>query len=106
MADAHDDDRAGGVDDEGDSGTALTRRTLVGLGTAGFLHAQTEAAQALSLKLDLKGLLGLGTHPHPTLREADGSAVRCHDAAQFQNWGRTVTNTPATTFVPRTKQGV
>ena len=36
----------------------------------------------------------------------DGSAVQYVDRAEFRNWGRTVHNTPAVTFTPRTKHGV
>src|ERR1700754_1600805 len=44
--------------------------------------------------------------PHPTLLEGDGSPVQCVVDAKFPNWGRTVSNTPAVTFAPRTKTGV
>jgi hypothetical protein len=44
--------------------------------------------------------------PHPELREGDGSPVQWVERAAFQNWGRTVRNDPAFTFVPRTKTGV
>jgi FAD/FMN-containing dehydrogenase len=43
---------------------------------------------------------------HPYLRERDGSPVKYVERVQFRNWGRTVSNTPAVTFVPRSKQGV
>ncbi len=42
---------------------------------------------------------------HPEVKERDGSGVSYHDLA-FQNWGRTVQNTPAVTFVPKTKEGI
>jgi hypothetical protein len=43
---------------------------------------------------------------HPELRESDGSLMWCVEDELFQNWGRTVSNTPALTVVPRTKGGV
>lgn len=42
---------------------------------------------------------------HDTVKEGDGSGVLYHNLT-FQNWGRTVQNTPAITFVPKTKAGV
>ena len=80
----------------------LTRRTLVALAAAGLLESDIANSQAAST----------GDRPnryvkrHPDLREADGSPVWYVDAAEFRNWGRTVRNTPAVTFVPRTKRGV
>ena len=82
--------------------TALTRRAFVALGAAGLLETQI----ALSHGASAPGLLRPRGRPHPTLREADGSAVRYFDAAEFRNWGRTVRNTPAVTFVPRSKHAV
>jgi hypothetical protein len=43
---------------------------------------------------------------HSELRESDGSPMWCVEREPFQNWGRTVSNTPALTVVPRTKGGV
>jgi hypothetical protein len=43
---------------------------------------------------------------HPELRESDGSSMWCVEDVLFQNWGRTVSNTPALTVVPRTKGGI
>lgn len=54
----------------------------------------------------VRDLLERDGRDHPDLREADGSPVRCIADAGFENWGRTVRNAPALTFVPRTKQGV
>src|SRR4051812_38833329 len=82
-------------------GPALTRRALVALAAAGALETGVVAAHAASLR-DLHR----SVERHPLLREADGSPIWFVDAAKFQNWGRTVRNTPAVTFVPRTKHGV
>lgn len=38
--------------------------------------------------------------------EANGKPVEVHQQLRFRNWGGTVDNTPAYTFVPRSKQGV
>lgn len=40
------------------------------------------------------------------IREADGRPVACVSAIPFENWGRTVSNVPAVTYVPTTKAGV
>lgn len=80
----------------------LTRRTLVALAAAGLLESDVATSQAASMR-DRRHRY---VKHHPDLREADGSPVWCVDAAQFRNWGRTVRNTPAVTFVPRTKHGV
>jgi hypothetical protein len=79
-----------------------TRRTFVALAAAGLLEPAIARAQA-----------GSAAHPHGTAAqapssplEADGSPVASFEATEFQNWGQTVSNTPAVTFVPRTKQGV
>jgi hypothetical protein len=79
----------------------LTRRTLVALAAAGLLESNVAVSHAASMR-DAHRYV----KQHPDLREADGSPVWYVEAAQFQNWGRTVRNTPAVTFVPRTKQGV
>jgi hypothetical protein len=42
---------------------------------------------------------------HAEVKEHDGSGVLYHQLV-FQNWGRTVKNTPAITFIPKTKEGV
>jgi hypothetical protein len=44
--------------------------------------------------------------PHPEILEGDGTPMRCVESAEFENWGRTVANTPALTLLPRTKVGV
>ncbi len=77
----------------------LTRRTLVALATVGLLESDAAFAHAASLRSGR-------VKRHPDLRESDGSPVWYVEAARFQNWGRTVRNTPAVTFVPRTKHGV
>jgi hypothetical protein len=80
----------------------LTRRTLVAMAAAGVLESNVAVSHAASL--------GDRAHRsikhHPDLREGDGSPVWYVDAAKFRNWGRTVRNSPAVTFVPRTKRGV
>ena len=81
---------------------ALTRRAFVALGAAGLVETRIALSHAASLPA-LGRQRGRG---HPTVREADGSPVRFFDAAEFRNWGRTVRNRPAVTFVPRTKHGV
>jgi hypothetical protein len=80
----------------------LTRRTLVALAAAGLLESKAAVAHAASMP---DGRAEFVRH-HPDLREADGTPVWYVDAATFRNWGRTVRNTPAVTFVPRTKRGV
>ena len=80
----------------------ITRRTLVGLAAAGLIETQIAPAQAQSLG----ELLGLYGRDHPELKEGDGTPIRYLDGAEFQNWGRTVSNDPSVTFVPRTKHGV
>ena len=42
---------------------------------------------------------------HSQIKEGDGSGVLYHNLT-FQNWGRTVENTPSVTFVPKTKAGI
>jgi hypothetical protein len=75
----------------------LTRRTLVALAAAGLLESDVGLAHTALMR---------HVKRHPVLREGDGSPIWYVDAARFQNWGRTVRNTPAVTFVPRTKHGV
>lgn len=43
---------------------------------------------------------------HHELREGDGTPMQFVEQVPFQNWGRTVSNVPALTVVPRTKAGV
>lgn len=43
---------------------------------------------------------------HPELREGDGSPIKYVVPLEFQNWGRTVQNTPAQTYFPQTKAGI
>jgi hypothetical protein len=88
--------------DPGSGRHGLTRRAFVALGAAGLVESQV----ALSRAASVPDLLGQRGRAHPTVREADGSPVRYFDAAEFRNWGRTVRNRPAVTFVPRTKHGV
>lgn len=83
-------------------GPMLTRRTLVALAAAGLLESNAAVSYAASLPERAR----LRRREHPQLREADGSAVQYVDRAEFRNWGRTVRNTPAVTFLPRTKHGV
>ena len=80
----------------------LTRRTLVALAAAGLLESDGAISHAAS-RPDRRDR---HLNQHPDLREADGSPVWCVEEARFRNWGRTVLNTPAVTFVPRTKHGV
>jgi hypothetical protein len=42
----------------------------------------------------------------PQVLEGDGKPMLCYPALPFQNWGRTVSNTPASTYFPRTVAGV
>jgi len=42
----------------------------------------------------------------PGVVEADGKPVKVLMGRPFQNWGRTVANTPAVTAIPRTKVGI
>ena len=83
------------------AGPTLTRRGLVGLAAAGLLESKAGVAHAGSLPDRLRQFVA----DHPVLRESDGSPLRYVDS-EFQNWGRTVRNTPAVTFLPRTKHGV
>jgi hypothetical protein len=84
------------------SGLTLTRRTLVALAAAGLLESNVAVSQAASVPDRLRSR----RREHPYLREADGSPVQYVDRAEFRNWGRTVRNTPAVTFIPRTRHGV
>ncbi len=43
---------------------------------------------------------------HPEVREGDGTPVKFVLDTVFENWGRTVRNTPAITFIPHTIAGV
>ena len=43
---------------------------------------------------------------HPDVVEGDGKPMKCLPNQVFQNWGRTVENTPSATFLPTTKDGV
>jgi hypothetical protein len=85
----------------GSSRFAHTRRTFVALAAAGLLEPMVAHAQSGPQPRRLRHG-GPATVP----LESDGTPVTSYAASQFQNWGRTVTNTPAVTFVPRTKQGV
>lgn len=42
----------------------------------------------------------------PIIPEADGKAMKCVPKHIFDNWGRTVHNIPAYTFIPKSKQGL
>ncbi len=81
---------------------AHTRRTFVALAAAGLLEPMVARAQTGSAS----GPIGTAAQAPSGPLESDGSPVASFAASEFQNWGRTVTNTPAVTFVPRTKQGV
>ena len=83
-------------------GLTLTRRTLVALAAAGLLESHAAVSYASSMTDRLRPR----RREHSQLREADGSPVHYIDRAEFRNWGRTVRNTPAVTFIPRTKHGV
>ena len=80
----------------------LTRRRLVALAAAGLLEADVAVSHGASMRDRWQR----NVKDHPDLREADGSPVLYLDEVKFRNWGRTVRNTPAVTFVPRTKHGV
>jgi hypothetical protein len=58
----------------------------------GFLRAMVKRVRA-------------ALRPHASVLEADGRPVSCIEQP-FENWGRTVANKPACTFVPRTRAGV
>lgn len=77
------------------------------------LQAARPAVPVAGQAADHRGFLGSLTQriraelrPHSGLLEADGSPVLCLQQAAFENWGRTVANQPAMTFVPRTRVGV
>jgi hypothetical protein len=84
------------------SGLTLTRRMLVALAAAGLIESNVAVSQAAAITNRVRPRRSA----HPYLREADGSAVQYVSRAEFRNWGRTVRNTPAVTFMPRTKHGV
>ncbi|KAG8750502.1 hypothetical protein FRC11_010338, partial [Ceratobasidium sp. 423] len=51
--------------------------------------------------------LARNLEPFPDILEADGKPMdRVQPGTKFQNWGRTVENTPAYTFVARTEVGL
>lgn len=52
------------------------------------------------------GLLREHAAPHPDVREGDGTPMLAVSHQVFRNWGRTVQNDPAWTFIPRTRAGV
>jgi hypothetical protein len=83
-------------------GLTLTRRMLVALAAAGLVESNVAVSRAASMPERARSR----RREHPYLREADGSPVQYVDEAEFRNWGRTVRNTPAVTFLPRTKHGV
>jgi len=87
---------------EPDSSLLLTRRAFGALVAAGVLQSRLAVSHAGTLP----DLLRPPSREHPDVREADGAPVRYFDASEFRNWGRTVRNRPAITFVPRTKRGV
>lgn len=55
---------------------------------------------------ELRTLFHREAEPCPEILEADGTPVYCLTQEVFQNWGRTVQNTPYLTCVPRTVTGV
>ena len=79
-----------------------TRRTFVALAAAGLLEPKIALAQPRSASHSPRHH---GPGPTGPL-ESDGSPVASYVESEFQNWGQTVTNTPAVTFVPRTRRGV
>lgn len=64
----------------------------------GHLDTQQDKVQFFDALKALKG--------HDEVKERDGSQVRVLSDETFKNWGRTVNNTPAFTFFPKTKLGV
>ena len=43
---------------------------------------------------------------HPDVQEGDGNPVQYLEREEFRNWGQTIRNVPALTFIPRTKTGI
>lgn len=54
----------------------------------------------------VRGLTGLVAHRHDKVLEDGGKGMRYYKDRRFENWGKTVSNRPELTFIPRTKQGV
>jgi hypothetical protein len=54
----------------------------------------------------LRAKLRAAAQPFDAVREADGTPVLCVLNEVFVNWGLTVQNSPAATFIPTTKAGV
>lgn len=61
-------------------------------------HTQFAGDVASSLRANAK--------PFPDILEGNGQPVLCVTNAEFQNWGRTVENTPYLTCIPTTRVGV
>ena len=80
----------------------FTRRMLVALAAGSLLESNVASSRAASMPERVRWR----SEEHPSLQEANGSPVRYVSRAEFRNWGRTVRNTPAVTFLPRTKHGV
>jgi hypothetical protein len=55
---------------------------------------------------ELRAKLRAAAQPFDAVREADGTPVLCVPKEPFDNWGLTVHNSPAATFIPTTKAGV
>jgi hypothetical protein len=55
---------------------------------------------------DVAAFLRAHVQPCADILESTGKPVACVPNAVFQNWGRTVENTPALTCIPKTKTGV
>lgn len=55
---------------------------------------------------DFINLVATKARQSPDVKEGDGKAMRYLQNEVFQNWGRTVKNTPSYTFVARTRIGV
>lgn len=64
------------------------------------------AAPATSVLDRLRAVVRDRARPFPDVLEGNGTPMLCVSDAPFENWGRTVRNTPALTFVPRTKTGL
>ncbi|MEA2586661.1 MAG: hypothetical protein QOF33_4746 [Thermomicrobiales bacterium] len=82
-------------------------------GGPGALLAALPAEERVRLERELEdGPPAAGSAPrvelrdHPEVREGDGRPMQYVVSKTFQNWGRTVTNTPSMTFVPKTKKGL
>src|SRR5262249_24857187 len=84
--------------------TGLTVEARAAL-DASFARPVTPRHQLESHRSAVADILDVGT-PLLEVREGDGKPMLNLQNAVFRNWGRTVENTPALTFLPRTKKGV